>query len=796
MSIRKSFASLSRWLCVALAGLVTSAHAPARSATPQATVDIVRDVHSVPHVYATTDNNAFFGMGYATAEDRLFQMEFGRRVMRGTLSEILDVNVYPKALLLDKRARYLGWGRHAVNVANGIRTADPVVHGHLRAYTGGVNKKLKELRLSGIWPPMFAVMGLTDMADWTVADCLLLWWRIQQLFDGDVSAEAVIEHTQNGVCAPPQLLDPDGAVVQHPWSSPLCLEDLTDETRRYFGWAPTDFLKASHNLAVHGSKTLSGLPLMLSKPQFAVAAPDIFYEIGVHGSTFSTRGAAFAGCPGYLVGWNQDISWSFTSMGGDMRDLYTLAVPSSPPNSYVLDGQTVAMTDVQTETIHVLGQNDVVVTHRKSVWGPVVSEFVHEEAPQLPLQPGRGWAYHSVALNETNQHSVRALIGLMKASDWCEARTAMREWRGPGAHWLYAGDDGHIGYTAAVVLPVRPLTATCDGLFPLNGSSSGSAWLPPVLFDNLPWDLDPTQGFLSTANNLSATPEPTWGNVQIGPHGDTTRSWRQREYLERLVTNVLVTPAHLAALDVDSVNPVMRVAGGLADQAFAIGYSFDAVSLPYAQIFANWSCNTPGPGCWVLDTSHPNLLELWRINGSLSRIGTEPALAPLVQVFGDGGAGMCNMLKVAEATGIAAFVSAYPEALLWLDIRLKLAALSTKTPPQPFLLHNHNNLQVDLFVDNGPQGLPGAAPIPVLLQNIFGSTIWSQTGESYVFLADLANIDGSSALAPPGVSEDPNDQSSVAHIAHWQAGALYSAPISRPAVEGQGAFSLTTITVP
>jgi penicillin amidase len=796
VSIRSSFVPFAGWLCVAVAGFATGEPARALSAPPQTTVDIVRDVHSVPHVYGATDNNAFFGMGYATAEDRLFQMEFGRRVMRGTLSEILDINVYPKALLLDKRARYLGWGAHALGVAAGIQVADPVLHGHLRAYCGGVNKKLNELRASGNWPPMFAVVGLANMADWTASDCLLAWWRLQQLFDGNLSAEAVEEFVQFGVCAPPQLIDPDGAVVRHSWSAPLCLEDLEDDSRRYYGWAPTDFLKASHNLAVHGDKTLSGLPLMLAKPQFAVTSPNVFYEIGLHGSTFSTRGVALAGCPGFLVGWNEHIAWSFTSMGGDMRDLYRLTIPASPANSYMLDGQSVAMTDVHSETIHVLGQADVIVTHRKSVWGPVVSEYVHEEAPVLPVQAGEGWAFRSVALTDTNQHSLWALVGLMKASDWCEARDAMRQWRGPGAHWLYAGADDHIGYTAAVVLPVRPLTAPCDGRFPLDGSTSASAWLPPVAFDNLPWDLDPVEGFLSTANNLSAAPEPVWNNVQLGPHGDSSRSWRLREYLTRLVAAVFVTPADLALLNNDAVNPIMRVAGKLADHAFASGYVFDPGALAYAQILAAWSCDVPLPGCWELDTSHPDLLELWRINGALSRIGQAPHLATLVQAFGDGGAGVCNMLKVAEAMGIANFVSAYPASLVWLDNKLRDAALSPFAPPQPFQLHNHNNLQIDLYQPNGPQGLPGGGTLHVALQNVFASTVWSQTGESYVFLADLANIDGSSALCPPGVSEDPNNASFFSHVAHWQAGALYSAPISRPAVEGQGAFTLTTITIP
>jgi acyl-homoserine lactone acylase PvdQ len=773
--------------------LPAPASPPPTPAPPQTAIDIVRDVHGVPHVYAPNDNAAFFGMGYATAEDRLFQMEFGRRVMRGTLSEILPANNYPKALLLDKRARYLGWTDHAADAAAGILASDPTVYGFLRSYTGGINRKLRELRASGAWPPMFAAVGLTDMQDWSVADCLLAWWRIQQLFDGDISAEATNE--LSGGCASTQVIDVDGAIVQHSWSAPLCLEDLTDRTRTYHGWTPNDFLKASHNLAVHGSQTLSGLPLMLAKPQFQVSAPNVFYEINLRGSSIASRGVAFAGCPGFLVGWNEDIAWSFTSMGGDMRDLYRLTIPAGPVDTYLLDGQNVAMTDVHDETIHVLGQADVIVKHRKSVWGPVVTDFVYEEAPILPQPAGEGWAYRSVALDDTTQHSVRALIGLMRADDWCEARDAMRQWRGPGAHWLYAGDDGHIGYTAAVVLPVRPPSAPCGGHHPLDGSNSASAWLPPVAFDNLPWDLDPSQGFLSTANNLSADPEPAWNDIVLGPYGDTDRSWRLRELLTRLVTTVIVTPTELLTLNVDSVNPVMRATGKLADYAFQIGFPFSPSVQAYAQVLATWSCDTPASGCWELNTSHPDLVELWRIQGSLGRIGTAAHLAPLVAAFGDGGAGVCNMLKTAEAMGMPAFVAAYPEALAWLNDRLGLAVVNPKSPNHPALLNYHWNVQTDLFVPP-VFGLHHAGPFPVALDNIFSSTVWSQIGESYVFLADLANVDGNLALCPPGVSEDPANPTFFAHVGAWQAGMPYSAPISRTAVEAQGLFTVTTIVIP
>src|SRR5499427_2602761 len=74
-----------------------------------APVDIVRDADSIPHVFGATKLDAYFGLGYAHAQDRLWQMEFQRRVGMGRLSEIFG----PASLNTDRFLRTLGTGRAA-----------------------------------------------------------------------------------------------------------------------------------------------------------------------------------------------------------------------------------------------------------------------------------------------------------------------------------------------------------------------------------------------------------------------------------------------------------------------------------------------------------------------------------------------------------------------------------------------------------------------------------------------------------------------------------------------------------
>ena len=53
-----------------------------------APVEIVRDNANVPHILGSTDADSFFGLGYAHAQDRLWQMMMMRRTVQGRLSEL------------------------------------------------------------------------------------------------------------------------------------------------------------------------------------------------------------------------------------------------------------------------------------------------------------------------------------------------------------------------------------------------------------------------------------------------------------------------------------------------------------------------------------------------------------------------------------------------------------------------------------------------------------------------------------------------------------------------------------
>ncbi len=136
-------------------------------------IEIVRDSWGIAHIYADNDLELFFGAGYATAEDRMFQMELSRRKVAGTLSEI-----YGKDLLeSDKLMRTLGLYKHAQEIAANLQGDTKDI---LKAYADGVNYYL-ETHFDSLNPAFHEIGIVPD--PWTVADSIAVWMRVSERFD-------------------------------------------------------------------------------------------------------------------------------------------------------------------------------------------------------------------------------------------------------------------------------------------------------------------------------------------------------------------------------------------------------------------------------------------------------------------------------------------------------------------------------------------------------------------------------------------------------------------------------------
>src|SRR6266404_8151004 len=97
-----------------------------------APIDIIRDQDAIPHIFAASKADALFGLGYVHAQDRLWQMEFQRRIGYGRLSEIFGAATLPQ----DRFLRTVGFGRAARAAWEGT---PEWAKQQINAYVSGVN---------------------------------------------------------------------------------------------------------------------------------------------------------------------------------------------------------------------------------------------------------------------------------------------------------------------------------------------------------------------------------------------------------------------------------------------------------------------------------------------------------------------------------------------------------------------------------------------------------------------------------------------------------------------------------
>jgi penicillin amidase len=449
-----------------------------------APVEMIRDEWGVPHIYAENEHDLFFAQGYAHAQDRLWQMEFNRRVGSGTLSEVLG----EPTLDTDRFMRTLGLRRAA---EKDWALAEDDVGTIMEAYAEGVNAYIESHR--DRLPLEFTILGI-DPAPWTPVDTLV-WGKVMAYFLGNnydfelLRARVIAELGEE---AAQQLLPsyPDGGpfIIPPEARSYAWLRDIPFAKLKALIAPNTDW--GSNNWVVHGSRTATGMPLLADDMHLGLDMPSIWYENGLHGGRFDSVGYSFPGVPMVIVGHNSRIAWAVTNLPADVQDLYIekLNDPVNP-TLYEFEGEWRDLEVIQ-ETIEVKGNDslklDVLITHH----GPIVNKvFGLEDAEPLALQ----WT----ALEGT--YLFRAVEAINLATNWDEFRQALRYWDVPSQNFIYADIEGNIGYQSPGQIPIR--APGHQGTVPVPGWTGEYEWSGFIPFDELPNVLNPPTGFIATANN-------------------------------------------------------------------------------------------------------------------------------------------------------------------------------------------------------------------------------------------------------------------------------------------------------
>jgi penicillin G amidase len=442
-------------------------------------VEISRDRWGVPHVTAAERLDLWFGQGFCHGQDRLWHMDFYRRVVSGRLAEIAG----PEGLPADRLMRTLGLRRQAEREAAALT---PELGQALAAFCAGVNAAAAAARAL----PFELQLLRRGFDPWRPADMLalvkLLAFGLSTNWERELLRADMVRELGPELAA---RLDPaypadNPVIVQEAWSGDgLGLVEQVDRVRRSLGLAAE--ASGSNNWAVGGERSATGKPLIAGDPHLPPSMPGIWYEIELRQGERFVRGASMPGLIGIYMGQNNDVAWTFTNAMADVEDLFVERIEDE---SYLFEDEWRPL-EILHEEIAVKGRPEpealeVRLTHH----GPIVNDFlVADQAEPLALR----WA----ALDAAAIH-----LGHVRSIDVSSGPELVELLAGhtvPVSNLVWA-DRQSIGYKLVGTIPMR--RGGCPDL-PKPGWTGEYEWDGTVPYAELAELTDPDSAMIVTANN-------------------------------------------------------------------------------------------------------------------------------------------------------------------------------------------------------------------------------------------------------------------------------------------------------
>jgi penicillin G amidase len=523
---------------------------------------VLFDDRGVPHVFAGNTQDAYRALGYAVARDRLFQMELTYRAASGTLTELAGA----RALPLDREARQLGLGWAAERKWAAM---DSSSEGHraMRAFADGVNAYRASVTTASM-PIEYKLLGTTPMPRWEPKYSVYLLMRMALTLAHDpedlrrtraaalVGREAAnaLFPRNNPIQEPIQPV-PGRTAPREAWAAlpapgapdtsllvPAKAASLLEHTALNMpGAEETGDALGSNNWAIAPQRTASGGALLSGDPHLDLSLPSIWYEAHlVVKDSLDVYGVTFPGAPTIVIGFNQNVAWTFTNTGGDVSDYFLEEVDDAKaPNRYKLDGQWQPLTRrveaFRTASGDTIATDTVFLTHR----GPMAREN------------GRYLSFRWTAHDPSNE--LDGFVAASRTNSVAQWQAAMLPYKSPTQNMLVADRSGTIALRSYGVYPARPNGE--EGSYVRDGRSRASDWTGTLPLDEIPQVTNPAQGFIVSANQQPF--DPAVVPRYIG--GNWPDPWRALRINELLRADDKVTPERVRQMHTDPLNVRARM---------------------------------------------------------------------------------------------------------------------------------------------------------------------------------------------------------------------------------------------
>ncbi|VAW01973.1 Penicillin amidase family protein [hydrothermal vent metagenome] len=485
-----------------------------------APIEIVRDNANVPHIFGDTDSDVYFGLGYAHAQDRLWQMTMMRRTVQGRLSEILG----PRTLEIDKLMRRYDLYTLA---RQSVAAQDDETLAALKAYSAGVNARLQEINDGALGrgaPEMF--LFNSPIAPWQPADSIAIIKLMAAQLSTHLENEVLYARSSLALDDEARLAD---IMPLAPGSGIAALPDYASlfpntSLPRYAAasepdplspFKPRAFAGASNAWAAAPKRSASGGTLLANDPHLGFSAPGIWYLARIELQSGGVIGGTIPGVPAIMLGRSNDMGWGITSSYMDDQDLFIEQLnPDNPEEYRTPDGFKPFIT--RRSIIRIKDQPPVTLTLRWTDNGPVLPGSHYNLGTITPAGHVAALSWTALSAQDT---TMSAAIALMQAKTIDQAIAAGRRYVAPSQNLMLADRSG-IALKTIGAMPRRDADHETQGRMPSRGWIRQNRWQGISPYSANPKFINPEGGILGNTNNkIVDRPFPLhmsflWGDTQ------------------------------------------------------------------------------------------------------------------------------------------------------------------------------------------------------------------------------------------------------------------------------------------
>lgn len=483
------------------------------------TVRVFRNSFGIPHIIGRSIEDVVFAQGYTHAQDRLWQMDVWRRTGRGRLAEVLG----PKLVHVDAFMR-------AIDIAGivqaNVKQIDPTSRKLMQAYSNGVNAYLREN--DGNLPFEFDALEYTP-EPWTVEDCLVVGrtmaFEVSLAFWTDIAyaqiafqrgVDSYRSYVPRGPGAP-YVLDTTSAVRSDSTSN--ISQAISNPGSEHMPGMQRMLAEVRTALGMHGSgygsncwavKNGSGGSIVANDPHLAVSMPPKWYQNHLSAPGLNVIGLSIPGLPLVFSGRNDHLAWGFTNAMVDDVDYVAERVDPKNSNYYLeADGRRVKF-KYRRDTIRIKDQPDSLIDLRFTSRSCVVSDVHLLKDPSILF--GMPRQLSAKVLNTScltlrwtaryKSDEVLSLYRINTSRTFEDVVSGTQTWVAPALNFSVGTAKGTVGTVVAGVVPKR---GSADPHLPIPSWEPGADWQGVLPLRMLGVLVNPTRGFVASANNRTSS---------------------------------------------------------------------------------------------------------------------------------------------------------------------------------------------------------------------------------------------------------------------------------------------------